>query len=284
MKEQLIQGINKVTLAWETYIKNQSNRVDRLPTANILLEIRRVADLVSKFEKKTLSNDREICKAIGDISYKMLLQFPKLNIPATVKEISIFKAINRGDNENLHSDFIASLLNPRITGIFAKELFFELINYAKSTKASWQGEWKYQTVQREINLSVSEHGKRLDILVKSNDRVLAIENKVYSLESENQTLDYFDLLNKKYGKSLVCLFLSPTGMSARCQAFRPISYLKLFEFLIDIRKKIQVEIPVQGEELYAFYLQELAETIIRPTIKANKKTENFLKGMGYGSN
>jgi hypothetical protein len=284
MQDQLIHGMKKVAMAWEARLKTPSNIIDNSEKSEILSAIRRIEKLSYRIEKtKPKIDDKELCKAIGDLSYQMYLQFPKLRIPDKSDKISIFKSIGRDGNENLHSDFIAALLNPQETGLFAKELFFELLNYATPAQKNPSGKWSFQTVKREVNLVISEQNKRLDILVQSNDWILAIENKVHSMESENQTLDYFNALKKIHGEKLVCLFLSPTGMAAQCTAFRSISYLKFFEFLVNVRQRINEKIPEQGEELYKFYSRELAQTIIHPTIRANELTGEFLKGMGYGA-
>jgi hypothetical protein len=295
MQNKLITEMNNVLKALESFNSFCEKDLKTHDFSEIKSAIIKVSSLAREFEKrKPELNRRDICQSICDLAYKVNIQFPKCDLPKDENDFSVFKSINKDRNENLHSDCIAALLNPNETGRFAEDLFVELIEFAGGDLESIKKDFEFQIVQREVTLHTidesligcREGDRRIDLLVKTNSRVLVIENKVQSYESENQTSDYYHAVlegfkNKKYRKEdLFFLFLSPTGMPASCRHFRAISYVDLYKLMTGIKGNLASFL---GSRLYEFYIGELAKTIISPMIRSNEFTGNFLKGRGYGS-
>lgn len=109
---------------------------------------------------------------------------------------NIFSILNiETDEVKTHSTFLAELLNPLGShgmGEAFLQLFlntFEIKNFdAKSARTS---------LEYYIGKIKNEEGGRIDILIKSKDRAIVIENKIYAGEQENQLLRYHNAFNDK---------------------------------------------------------------------------------------
>ena len=76
-------------------------------------------------------------------------------------------------------------------------------------KFDYGGDLRNSRVDVELTI---EGQRRLDIAVHIDDRhCLAIENKPYAGDQENQIRDYLDWLRTKYGDSFLLIYLSPRG-------------------------------------------------------------------------
>ena len=116
---------------------------------------------------------------------------------------------------------------PSIFGIEYKEVYITqwLSFFLDPTR---NGEWygminaflhfdeNYSTEVNKINYEetksefVFEDGRRIDLLVKTKDYLIAIENKINSDEQKDQTTDYYTSLDKIKGKrKLICIYLKP---------------------------------------------------------------------------
>ena len=79
---------------------------------------------------------------------------------------------------------------------------------------------------------IFDDGRRIDILVKAGNYVIAIENKLWSEEQLNQTKDYKESLEKLFNKEqkqLICLYLKPELNSSNSDEkyFKNITYRQL---------------------------------------------------------
>lgn len=111
-------------------------------------------------------------------------------------------------DENRLSDIIATLLNPRGEhgqgDIFLRE--FLKIVCRKESSASGS-----VAVHREdFTTFLKSNRRRMDVLVEMEDFALAIENKPWAREQEEQVGDYVGHLQRRYSQFII-VFLSPTG-------------------------------------------------------------------------
>jgi hypothetical protein len=165
-------------------------------------------------------------------------------------QVSLMRALGKAYDENLHSDFLATLLSPECVGQLAYRLF-DMLHAIGRDGSTACGQATFQFSYREVrldqlnpNLEGTQRGaRRIDVLVKRRNAVLLIENKVWSLESESQTADYFDAVSgspyaKDYeGKSrwiASYLFLSPDGTEPAHPKFVAISYEDLYQCLVSL--------------------------------------------------
>lgn len=104
---------------------------------------------------------------------------------------NIYSLLGIEHNENnTHSVLLADLLNPR--GSHGQNYFF-LKNFIKTINNS-EEEIKYAEIFREYYIgSINEdytEGGRIDLLIKWNDHIWVIENKLYAKEQPNQIERY----------------------------------------------------------------------------------------------
>ena len=176
---------------------------------------------------------------------------------------SVLRAARRHEDENLHSDFLAAILNSDIAGDFSFYLFDEIIKRTYKDDQS-RPTPAYQFAKREVQLQAIDKAsndsglRRLDILVHRPNEVMVIENKIWSSESVDQTLDYASAMSRSYrDRKRYCILLSPYGSSGVSREFRGLSYKQLYEC---IEKCLQLTDSknLRGVE---FYFEELADII-----------------------
>jgi hypothetical protein len=185
----------------------------------------------------------------------------------------VLRILGKEDDENAHSDLIAWLLNPRKAPVVAPHALRRLA--ARLDDDSWRSRvadavaTDSLSIRREVKLA-REFGDgsdldRVDITISGPGFVLAVENKVWSREHGDQTQVYWSWL-----EPMRCLrgglFLSPSGMTAACPEFKPISYLELVSCLVEGASIAPV---TSSEEIVlASYLKTLAREIIQVEMRA----------------
>ena len=278
--QNIIEAIRKVSNSLNAprvkliYHKEEVNLGRILESMNILNSLMvEYNENVEKKRKESKSKNSLIIKEIIKLSSKVSKKYTKyLNTFENSKSSSLLKLIDRDRDENLHSDIIAALLTPSITGQFAYKFFTELIAYFNSGLRNSQID--FINVYREVrldtidpSLSMSEIGaRRIDLIIETKGIVLVIENKVDTWESDNQTKDYFETVNRGYSLSKKAyLILSPSGEKGECKKFKGISYFDLYEILMKIEGQ-KNNLNKSSLDLYMFYLNELIETILKPRI------------------
>ncbi len=248
--------------------------------------------LLSKYEKSNLKQgrsknknyDKEI-SSICNISQLVCDHIKKheFSIEEINHQPSILKFIDRGSDENLHSDFLITLFDDYKMGDFSQNLLNNLLSNIYSDYAT--SERGYINVYRERrldeidnNLSGSDIGaRRIDLLIEFNSQILVIENKVDTFESTNQTRDYFQVVEQGYSKSKrrYYLFLSPTGARAEEKHFKGISYFELYSIIKKTQEESQLE--EQQSIFVDFYRNELRKTILRKMRQIILNSEMYLR-------
>ncbi len=180
---------------------------------------------------------------------------------------SILMQISRQYDENVHSDFIASLFNYNELKQFSVKLFNKLIEFYDGHCPNIEP--TFLNVYREIRLDEVDSryqgadiaGRRIDLLIECKGHVIVIENKVLTSESENQTHDYYMVISNKYLKSRqYFLLLSPSGIDGRCTHFRGLNYFELCTFIEESMNECSLS--DNNRHFINFYINELKNTII----------------------
>jgi len=185
----------------------------------------------------------------------------------------LLRILGKEDDENAHSDLIAWLLNPRKAPVVAPHALRRLAT--RLDDENWRSRiadavaTDSLSVRREVKLA-REFGDgndldRVDITVSGPGFVLAIENKVWSREHGDQTQVYW-----RWIEPMRCLrgglFLSPSGITASCSEFKPVSYLELVSCLVEGASIAPIS---NSEEIVlASYLKTLAREIIQVEMRA----------------
>lgn len=166
-----------------------------------------------------------------------------------VKIKTIPSIFSKTYDENFISAFLAYVLDPSLNGIGAEPLKKITENFGPecndiidSLALSEQSNFR---ITREYCFS---DGKRIDILINIKELfIIAIENKIFANESDNQTVSYTKSIRKEFpNHEYLFLFLTPDGKKAQSKEFKTISYEQLiiqlkkveFDYRKDIRKKI----------------------------------------------
>jgi len=131
----------------------------------------------------------------------------------TAPHFNIFRVLNIERREvKLHSRFLAELLDP--CGSHSQKdhflnLFFEVTGLPRPSKPTKPSNWRI-TVEE----SAAKFG-RLDIVLRANGFILAIENKIDAGEQEEQMARYKEWLNMKKAEfpDQILIFLTPDGRS-----------------------------------------------------------------------
>lgn len=151
----------------------------------------------------------------------------------------VMQAMRKEHDENAHSDLIAWLLDPRQAPTIAPPALRALcqrLGPKWSEAISSAIHSQTISVRREVVLARALHDghdlSRVDITVSGPDFMLAIENKLWTLEHDDQTKTYWSHLEALDGLR-GGLFLSPSGMMASCPAFLPVSYLDLISAMVE---------------------------------------------------
>lgn len=111
------------------------------------------------------------------------------------------------------------------------------------------------TVEKEVTFS--ENNRRIDLLISTPNQLIGIENKLYSLEQENQTRDYWNSLQRAVDKDkepkrkCLGIYLKPeANTSTPCKEFKTVTYSRLIEYLRAIPPK------ENGDKRKVFILNE----------------------------
>jgi hypothetical protein len=147
--------------------------------------------------------------------------------PLTIPEI-----FSRSFDENFISTYLAYILDPKKNGIGIPPLEALLNLLEIDTTGIVIDD---VAIYREFFL---ENG-RIDLFLEWQDSlILAIENKIYSPEADNQTGYYARVMNETYTDiPLYLVFLTRDGHKAQSNVFHPISYKMLFEAFKKIPKR-----------------------------------------------
>lgn len=133
---------------------------------------------------------------------------------------NLFQVINMtSDETRVHSAMIADLLNPeglhQMGDIFLKLFIRKLEELFKLELNLDYGDAKI-VCEKYIGLKTKDKegkdiGGRIDIYISDNTNHIAIENKIYATDQENQLLRYHNYLESIAGENKLLLYLSLYG-------------------------------------------------------------------------
>jgi hypothetical protein len=183
--------------------------------------------------------------------------------------------IRREDDENSHSDVLRWLLDPRKAPKLAPVALRALVGRFREAER-----WRTAlaegialgcvSVRREVivgyDMGQDENRARIDLVVSGPDFVIGIENKVWSLEHDEQTHSYSRWLDSLRVPLKAGIFLTPSGMPAASSSFRPFSYLELVGCLLEAPTADTIS--PREERVLAGYLHTLRRRILRAEFNA----------------
>ena len=139
-------------------------------------------------------------------------------------------------NEEMHSNFLASLLDPRRTGALGERLIRELLRETLDAGRETVPPTSFGGLGRVLdsldgmdlrNTLVRREHYHVDVLLTNEDHRLAVivENKIWASEGPGQ-LDWYDRIIRHThpGWDVHRVFLSPSGFKPTHPAYVPLSY------------------------------------------------------------
>lgn len=166
-------------------------------------------------------------------------------IDATKARFNVFTIILQAHDEvRLHTRFITAMLDgskdaSHGCGTLFLKLFLEILDNKPPIKNSTkdvnvepispftsllENDKEFESIHKEYH--TGDKGN-IDILIKFKDAILAIENKIYAGEQENQLLGYFEYLERIHKSKKYLFFLTLRGhdaVSSKDKSYFKISY------------------------------------------------------------
>jgi len=188
----------------------------------------------------------------------------------TKERFNIFSCLTRHHSEELHSRFIAYMLDPKgehdCDEVFLK-LFLEHVSKDEPIKKALESLpsnlLKEAKVRREYSIGTSAESDiygRIDILIDIDNFLIVIENKIRAGEQPGQIKRYVDYCETHAGKRYVCFYLTPWGMNsnqAEGRKYSAISYEKdIIPWLKSCKQHFEQDRVTYGIDAYLDMLQK----------------------------
>ena len=196
--------------------------------------------------------------------------FDKLDLG--LKNPNIFQILRITNNEIRHSNFLSWLLDPnqshKLGDIFLKRFLREVFS---SDKFSGIDQVDVEGMDL-TKVEIYREWKNVDILIKLEDVVVCIENKVLSKEHSDQLKRYRKIIESEFSQhKKTYVFLTPEGYESEneTELYEPISY----HFIVDTLDRI---LSVYGESLNQQvnnYIKDYITIIKRELMGTDKLTE-----------
>lgn len=196
--------------------------------------------------------------------------FDKLDLG--LKNPNIFQILRISKNEIRHSNFLSWLLDPneshKLGDIFLKRFLREVFSSDKFGDID-------QVDVEGMDLSkveIQREWKNIDILIKLQNVVVCVENKVLSKEHSNQLKRYKEIIETQFpNHHQTFVYLTPEGDTSEDESdtYEPISY----EFIVE---SLDLIISVYGESLneqVKNYIKDYITIIKRELMGTDKLTE-----------
>jgi hypothetical protein len=226
----------------------------------------RLGETLNRLREALLRNMLEHLGEDGARALVSLLEDPALDFLTLLRS---------QDNENAHSDVIRWLLDPREAPTVAPALLHALVSTLPESQR-WTDRIdvairaEHLSVRREVLVSKETAdptaADRIDVVVSGPDFSLAIENKTWSQEHDDQTTTYWHWLQRlPTGFLRGGVFLTPDGVTASCREFRPLSYVQLLGMLVQASRQRTLQ-PAERAVL-AGYAKGLANGVLGRQIR-----------------
>lgn len=164
---------------------------------------------------------------------------------ATHERFNVFTTVlGATDEVRLHTRFLHCLLNPaglHDCGPFFLDLFFATLKEMpgvdhEGDAALFEPAVRKKTWEVEKEASRVEHGK-IDLLLETQGFGIAIENKIYAYEQEDQLVRYARYLSGKYGSAFRVIYLTLDGKKSGTHGGIPYLRISYAEHILEWLEK-----------------------------------------------
>lgn len=162
------------------------------------------------------SQNKNIASILNEIKEKLEL-INQANIEAHNRgeKYNIFEILGEKYSELAHSAFISNLLNPKGSHALGAEPLRLFLNNIGLTG------WIDKDINNaEVNIEVAVNGEtddewgRMDIMIKTNEKIIIIENKIYAGDQPMQLKRYKTYAERHFGQKHTLLYLTLDGHPA----------------------------------------------------------------------
>ena len=170
-----------------------------------------------------------------------------------------FRIFRRSADELTHSYILAYLFDPNRPhglGYYFLEKFIDLLKN-KGVQAI-----DYDSNSVMVNTEVPLGEIRIDIIVDIGSSALVFENKVFSPESEEQTIKIEEAVKNSVEfqeKNIVYIFLTPKGFHAENRNFLTVSFIDIKRIIKDIPFSFSSKLPSRTNFLLSEFLSHIKE-------------------------
>jgi hypothetical protein len=266
---KLMQSISTVKEDLKKYASIEKEReelsVRKIEKENLIF-IASIDEILSKLkqfkidqeriEQQSTIHEQDFIASIKNIS-NMIQESKNRDVEHFVSKESLFSFLDKASDENFHSDYIAALLNKEFMGAFSEKLFESLLKKTSSSTEEISTRRLHTYRERRLD-TLNENlknakgklesigARRIDILSVSTSHIIIIENKIYSCEHGDQTIDYYKAtevycnnLSGHQKKIIAGIMLSPAGIKAAHSMFTSLTYTDLFFILKELRPCVE---------------------------------------------
>lgn len=205
-------------------------------------------------------------------------------IESKLSNFNAFETLGIVNTEIRHSNVLAWLLNPKdnhgLGDVFIKKLIQTLFYQNKNTILKSNLTLFDISLMDYYDFNIRREWRNINILAISeeNKLVLAIENKVWSKESNNQLKKYFDIVHKEFSEyNKVFIFLTPYGdASSDEENWISFNYKNVFDIL---KKSIELKKDIISQSV-KFFIEQYLE-VLRRYIVGDFELEKICKELYY---
>jgi hypothetical protein len=151
-------------------------------------------------------------RALENAYSDLVLDSGFIELELLYQKPNIFTALKLEHYEIRHSNFLGWLLDPNQThGLGSKFLKLVMADILKDERIKETSVTSIGKLNLD-NAIILREWNDIDILIKIDDLIITIENKVWSNESSHQLKKYKDIITARFGNSQkVFVFLTPNG-------------------------------------------------------------------------
>ena len=188
---------------------------------------------------------------------------------------NIFQILKISKTEIRHSNFLSWLLDPnqshKLGDIFLKRFLREIFSSDKFTEVE---QVDVENIDLN-NVEIEREWEKIDLLIKLNNLVVCIENKVFSKEHSDQLKRYRKIIENEFPKhKKIFIYLTPEGDVSETDGdyYESLSY----EFIVETLDRI---ISIYGKSLNVNVVNYIKDyiTIIKREIMGTDKLTRLSK-------
>ena len=181
--------------------------------ANAIKNLSEQLEKMEAEEEKDLENFADNLKEVGKEIDKAAIEH-RHELKLTKERFNVYDCLPRRHHEDLHSNFLAYLLNPNAShdcGDLFLRLFVDRCVKGKGNFEKTSFELKDIKVKREKHIKEG----RIDIYIETKNHIIAIENKIWASDRDKQLKDYHDHLQnnskENFKENFILFYLTPDG-------------------------------------------------------------------------